>query len=58
MKIIKSTDNKNLGKEIPSINKGDCIDLDGFTFEVQFVSELPNGNKVLSNPNYQLECEA
>lgn len=58
MKILKSTDNKHLGREIQGINKGDCIDLDGFTFEVQNVSTLENGNIVLSNPNYQLECEA
>jgi hypothetical protein len=57
MKIVKSTDNKHLGKEISSINKGDCIDLDGFTFEVQSVSHCENGNIILSNPNYLLECE-
>lgn len=57
MRIIKSTDGNHLGKDIQDINTGDTVDLGGFLFFVQSKTILQSGNVMLSNPNYQLECE-
>ena len=57
MRIIASTDNKYLGKEIPAANKGDIIQLGDFLFEVQKVTVLEDGLISFINSNYQLQCE-
>ena len=57
MRVVKTTDSQHLGETITSLNRGDVLDLSGFTFEVQAVKLLENGNILLSNPNYQIECE-
>ena len=57
MRIVRSTDNRHLGEDIPEVNTGATLNLSGFLFEVQKIVILENGNKLLSNPNYQLECE-
>lgn len=57
MRIVTTTDGRHLGTEVPVVNIGDSIDLDGFSFEVQEIKTLENGNTRLSNFNYQLECE-
>lgn len=58
MNIIKSTDGKYLGTEIPNTTAiGSSIALGDFEFRVEFVHNLENGNKALGNANYQLECE-
>lgn len=57
MRIIRTTDGRHLGLVIPVVNIGQSIDLNGFTFDVQQITTLENGNLLLSNPNYQLECE-
>jgi hypothetical protein len=57
MIIVRTTDNRHLGHAVPALNTGDTLELDGFLFEVQTVSTLESGNTLLSNPNYQLECE-
>jgi hypothetical protein len=65
MRIVRTTDNKHLGRTllnasgpVLALNTGDTILIDGFNFEVQHITTLDNGNILLSNPNYQLECEA
>jgi hypothetical protein len=57
MRIVKTTDGLHLGHVLPTLNKGDSAEIDDFTFEVQQIATLENGNLLLSNPNYQLECE-
>jgi hypothetical protein len=57
MRIVRTTDGRHLGKDLASVNIGDSIDLAGFLFEVQEIKTLENGNLLLSNFNYQLECE-
>ena len=57
MRIVRTTDGQHLGVEIQGVNRGDVIDLAGFLFEVQAIKTLESGNLLLSNPNYQLECE-
>lgn len=57
MRIVRTTDGRHLGAEIPVVNTGDTVNLGDFAFEVQSVKVLENGNTLLSNPNYQLECE-
>lgn len=58
MIIVRSTDNKYLGNELPgSITKGDEVFLGDFVFEVEFVRLLENGNLNIGNVNYQLELE-
>lgn len=57
MRIVRTTDGRHLGLEIEALNTGDTVDLSGFLFEVQKVTILESGNTLLSNPNYQLECE-
>jgi hypothetical protein len=57
MRVVRSTDRQHIGTVIPVVNKGDIVELDGFTFEVQQIETLENGNTLFSNPNYQLECE-
>lgn len=57
MRVVRTTDGRHLGLELSPVNTGATLDLDGFLFEVQKVSNLENGNILLSNPNYQLECE-
>ena len=57
MRIVRTTDNNHIGVEIQGVNREDVIDLAGFLFEVQSIKILENGNLLLSNPNYQLECE-
>lgn len=57
MVIVKTTDSRFLGETIPVVNTGDSLFLDDFVFEVQSKRQLDNGNWLLSNPNYQLECE-
>lgn len=64
MRIIQTTDGRHIGRvllksdgtPIETLNTGAIILVDDFTFEVQFISTLDNGNLLLSNPNYQLEC--
>ena len=65
MRIVRTTDGRHVGRvllrssvEATSLNTGDVVDIDGFAFEVQYIKTLENGNLLLSNPNYQLECEA
>ena len=55
MKVISSTDNKYLGMEVPNIQIGDIVELEGYQFEVQFIHELSNGNVCFGNTNYQFE---
>ena len=55
MKVISSTDNKYLGMEVPTIKIGDVVELEGYTFEVQFIHELSNGHVCFGNTNYQFE---
>ena len=58
MHIIASTDNKYLGKEIPSpVQIGDIVQFDDFLFEITKINKLENGNTLFSNSNYQLQCE-
>ena len=58
MVIVRSTDNKYLGTEVPgSVQKGDLISLGDFVFEVDFVRTLENGNITIGNVNYQLEIK-
>jgi hypothetical protein len=57
MRIVRTTDNRHLGQELPVLNTDTPINLNGFLFEVQSVKTLENGNTLLSNPNYQIECE-
>jgi hypothetical protein len=57
MRVTRSTDGQHLGTVIPVVNRGESVELDGFTFEVQQIATLENGNTLLSNFNYQLECE-
>lgn len=57
MKVLKTTDGQHIGRALPELNTGDSIDLDGFVFEVQTKTTLSSGHVLLSNPNYQLECE-
>lgn len=57
MIIVRSTDGRHLGVDVQGLNTGSLVDLDGFLFEVQKISNLENGNILLSNPNYQIECE-
>lgn len=58
MIIIKTTDGKYLGREIPTIpTPGDVIALGDFEFQVQFVKELENKHVAFGNTNYQIECE-
>lgn len=57
MRIIKSTDGLHLGYDIPDLNRGDTLEIDGFVMQVQKRSILDNGHIVLSSFNYQLECE-
>lgn len=58
MRIVRTTDGLHIGFVIPVLNTGDTVEIEGFTFDIQSVSILENGNSLLSNPNYQLECEA
>jgi DNA-dependent RNA polymerase auxiliary subunit epsilon len=55
MKVISSSDNKYLGMEVPEINIGDIVELEGYQFEVQFIHQLSNGHVCFGNPNYQFE---
>ena len=55
MRVISSTDNKYLGYEVQEIKVGDIIELDTYTFEVQFVHTLADGNICVGNTNYQFE---
>jgi hypothetical protein len=55
MKVISSTDNKYLGMQVPEISVGDTVALKDYTFEVQFIRMLENGNLLVGNPNYQFE---
>lgn len=58
MKVISSTDNKYLGNEISdNVSLGEVISLGDFSFEVQRIQKLENGDVILSNPNYQLIIE-
>lgn len=57
MKILRSTDNKYIGTELPVLSKGDVISLGDFEFVVEHVKALSNGNISAGNFNYQLECE-
>ena len=41
--------------EVPEINLGDIVDLNGYQFEVQFIHQLSNGNVCFGNTNYQFE---
>ena len=58
MRIVKTTDGRHIGAEIPDLNTGDVLDLSGFTFVVEKRALLEDGHIVLSNTNYSLECEA
>ena len=55
MVIVSSTDNKYLGYEVKEINIGDTVELEDYTFEVQIIHELENGNLIVGNSNYQFE---
>ena len=55
MKVISSTDNKYLGMEVPEVNIGDLVELEGYQFEVQFIHQLSNGHICFGNTNYQFE---
>ena len=55
MRVISSTDNKYLGYEVQEIKVGDIIELEDYTFEVQFIRRLENGSLLVGNPNYQFE---
>jgi len=58
MKIISSTDNKFIGKDIDiNIKTGSTVNLDDYVFVIQNISILENGLVALSNYNYQLICE-
>lgn len=57
MRVVKTTDGQHLGETLTPLNKGDVLDMSGFLFEVQEVKVLESGNLLLSNPNYQIECE-
>ncbi len=57
MVIIRTTDSRHIGETIPVVNTGDIVPLGDFIFEVQSMRLLENGHWLLSNPNYQIECE-
>lgn len=58
MIIVRSTDNKYLGTELPgSIAQGDEVLLGDFVFEVEFIRPLENGNLNIGNVNYQIEIK-
>lgn len=57
MVVIKSTDNKYVGKKlIGPFKLGAIINLDGFILEIGYIFER-NGNLVIGFPNYQLELK-
>lgn len=56
MIIVSSTDNKYLGYEVKEFNIGVTnVELEDYTFEVQIINTLENGNLIVGNSNYQFE---
>lgn len=59
MKVIKTTDGKYLGHNLPDeLKVGDIVDFQDFSFQIMFVRRLDNHQLTLGSPNYQLVCEA
>lgn len=58
MKVIKTTDGKFLGFDLPDdLKVGDSVSLGDFQFQVMFDYRLKEGHRCVGSPNYQLECE-